>query len=161
MTLYEIQADMLDVLSEVEEQGGEITEEQEARLDALSLSRNEKIENWVKYLKNLASDEAGLTAEIDELSRRRDRLRRHRDYSKSSLSGLLGYGETWKKSPHSLSWRSSFSTEPRMPLEDMREIFVRISEKREFNKVAAKEFILSNGPIPEAEIVEKRTLQIK
>ena len=160
-TLYEINAELAGLLEEIAEAGGEITPEQEEALDSLSLSRDDKVENWVKYLKNLRADEEAFNAEIGELEKRRARLRKQAEWSKGRLGALLGGpGTAWRRGPHKLSWKRTEATEPLVPLSDMREIFVRITEKREFNKSAAKDYIKANGPIPEAEVVERYHLQI-
>jgi uncharacterized protein YhaN len=161
-SLYEIQAELGALLEEIAEAGGEITPEQEEALDSLNLSRDVKLENWIKYLRNLKALEAGIDAEIGALEKKRASLRRHAEWSKGRLGALLGGpGSKWRGAPgFSLSWKRTEATEPLMPLESMREIFLRIVEKREFNRTSAKDYIKANGPIPEAEIVERYHLQI-
>lgn len=161
MNLYSIQADMMGLLEEIAEAGGEITPVQEEALEALTLSRDEKLTNWIKYLRNAKALEEALEAEIAVLEAKRASLRKHTDWSKARLGVLLGGpGTTWSNGAFKLSWRRTEATEPRLPVEAMREIFVRVTERREFNRTAAKDFIKANGPIPEAEIVERYSLQI-
>jgi len=160
-TLYDLQADMALLLAEIEEAGGEITPEQEEALEALNLSRDAKLTNWVKYLKNLDADMASLEVEIDRLKHRLEQKEQQADRAKERLGLVLGEGTNWSCPIASLSWRKSTAVEPRLPLEAMREMFVRVTERREFNKSAAKAYILGNGEIPEAVLIERLHLQVK
>jgi len=160
-SFYEIQNDLALLLEEIEQQGGEINEEQEARLDALNLSRDDKLNNWCRYLENMKLTELALSAAIDDLREKKQRAQRMHERSKEQLSRLLGTGNKWTNGVHSLSWRKSTRCIPMMPLEQMREVFVRVKETREFNREAATTFIKQNGEIPEAVLVESTNLQIK
>lgn len=158
---YTIQNDLALLLAEIDEQGGEISEEQEARLDALQLSRDEKLANWCKYLKNCDLTEAALSELIDELQYKRTRVRAMKARSLEQLGKLLGAGVKWTNGVSSLSWRKSVRCVPLVPLEQMREVFVRVTESRAFNKEAATQYIKEHGEIPEAVMVESQNLQVK
>jgi len=160
-TLYSIQADMAAILLEVEEAGGEITPEQEAALDALNLSREQKLSNWVRYLRNMDADLQVLEVEIDRLKQRLEQKADQADRAKERLGLVLGLGNNWTDGIFSLTWRKSAAVEARLPLEAMREAFVRVTERREFNKAAAKDYIRQHGDIPEAVVVERWHLQVK
>ena len=160
-TFYEIQNDLALLLEEIEQQGGEINEEQEYRLDALNLSRDEKLSNWCRYLENMRLTELALSAAIEELREKKQRAQSMRERSKEQLSRLLGEGNKWTNGVNALSWRKSTRCVPMIPLDEMREVFVRIKETREFNREAATDYIKKNGEIPEAVLVESFNLQIK
>ena len=160
-TFYEIQNDLALLLEEIEQQGGEITEEQEHQLDALNLSRDDKLSNWCRYLENMKLTELALSAAIDDLREKKQRAQRMHETSKEQLSRLLGTGNKWTNGVSSLSWRKSTRCVPMMGVEHMREIFVRVKETREFNREYATEYIKTVGEIPEAVLVESMNLQVK
>ena len=160
-TFYEIQNDLALLLEQIEQQGGEINEEQERQFDELNLSRDEKLSNWCRYLENMRLTELALTAAIDELREKKQRTQTMRERSKEQLARLLGAGNKWTDGVRSLSWRRSTRCIPRMGVEHMREMFVRVKESREFNKEYATEYIKTVSEIPEAVLVETLNLQIR
>jgi hypothetical protein len=165
-SFYEIQNDLALLLEEIEQQGGEINEEQEQRLDALNLSRDDKLSNWCRYLENMKLTELALSAAIDDLREKKQRAQKMHERSKEQLSRLLGadtqrVGYKWSDGVRTLSWRKSTRCIPMIPLEQMREAFVRVRETRDFNREYATQFIKENGEIPEAVLVEGMNLQIK
>lgn len=160
-SFYDIQNDLALLLEEIEQQGGEINEEQERRLDELNLSRDDKLNNWCRYLENMKLTELALSAAIDDLREKKQRAQRMHERSKEQLARLLGVGNRWTNGVSSLSWRKSTRCVPLIPLESMREAFIRIKEVREFNREYATQFIKENGEIPEAVLVESFNLQVK
>jgi hypothetical protein len=160
-SFYEIQNDLALLLEEIEQQGGEINEEQEQRLDALNLSRDDKLSNWCRYLENMKLTELALSAAIDDLREKKQRAQRMHERSKEQLARLLGVGNRWTNGVSSLSWRKSTRCVPLVPLESMRECFVRVTESKTFNKEYATQFIKEHGTIEEATLIEQQNLVIK
>ena len=74
MTLYEIDEEIQELLSEVDPETGELITDY-AALDALLMEREAKIENIVLFIKNLSSDVRELKAEESALAERREKAR--------------------------------------------------------------------------------------
>ena len=66
MNLYKIETEILEC---IDEETGEIFDEE--RFAKLQLSREEKIENTVLWIKNLKSDNVALKSEEEALAKRR------------------------------------------------------------------------------------------
>ena len=106
MTLYEIDAKIREILEKsIDEETGEILDVGD-ELDALQMSREEKIENTALYIKHLEALAASIKAEEDALAARRkareNRAERLREYLMYSLCG-----ETWESAKVNISYRSS------------------------------------------------------
>ena len=162
MTLYEIDSQMQGILDAIEAEGGEITPEQEYALQWLGLSRAEKLTNWWKYLRNLEAYEVSIDREIEYLKARKQKVRGWQDRAERHIKLWLPAGRgNWSDGVHSLNWLRSERAEPCMPVEQMREMFIRVKETHEFNKDFAKRYIKENGEVAEAKIVEHWSLQVK
>lgn len=89
--LYEINQQLDELLSrlEVDEETGEVTEEQldlMAEIDRLQMERQSLLEYLAKKVLNLRSEQAGLKAEEERLKKRRDKLAS----AETSIMGVLG-----------------------------------------------------------------------
>ena len=106
MTLYEICKELKEFEFEIDEETGEILNEDE--LDRLELSKNEKIENICLYIKNLRSEAEALKLEKDRFDAREKSARNKAERLASYLQRMLD-GETYKSLRAEVSYRKSES----------------------------------------------------
>ncbi len=109
MRLYEINAELDRLLSQVDEDTGELLVDEEA-LEALTLARDEKIEGCALAIKNYDSDIAAIKAEEDALKKRRETLTNQRDWAKKYLDFNLR-GEKFESPRCVVSYRKSESVQ--------------------------------------------------
>lgn len=84
-SLYQLSTDFQAIYDELAENGGEITPEIEAKLDALALPFNQKVNGISCWMKNLEGREVALDAEISRLQARKKATENHRERLKSYL----------------------------------------------------------------------------
>lgn len=109
--LYEIAIDLENLFAKIESQGGEILPEDEKALDALTLSKEEKVENTIKYIRNLESDVEALENEIRKLQTKKSAIENQVKSRKEYLGFNIGKGLSFKTPLFKCSWRESPSVE--------------------------------------------------
>ena len=117
MTLYEINAQFVEAIELYENGVDEVvdTETGEVRsladvLNELHISREEKIENTVRYIKNLRADSESATAEAANLIERADRFDKKAEQLESYLLSQLGACKKLETPLYTLKVRVSKST---------------------------------------------------
>ena len=160
MTLYEIDAKIREILEKsIDEETGEILDMGD-ELDALQMSREEKIENTALYIKHLEALAASIKAEEDALAARRkareNRAERLRDY----LLYALG-GEKWESAKVSISYRGSSAVvvnEEKLPEE-----YFKTTTKTETkpDKKLLKKALDAGETIPGAYIEQRKKVVIE
>lgn len=85
--LYEITSDLRDITHELQENGGELTEELAARLDAAEGQFAAKAERVLYAIRNLESEEAVLRAQADVFA---EEARRYAERAKARSSASTG-----------------------------------------------------------------------
>lgn len=110
MTLYEINAE-LDALiaNSIDPETGELIIDPE-QIDALSMERDEKIENIGCYIKNLKAEAAALDAEIKNLTARKDAAKKKAERLTNYLKDNLN-GEKFQTAKVVISYRNSTAVE--------------------------------------------------
>ena len=157
--LYEINADLEQLLSQVDEETGEILFDPEA-LDALMMERTEKLEGVACLYKNYAAEAAAIQAEEKTLAERRQRLEKQCDGLKKYLANAL-QGEKFETAKVQIGYRKSVAVE----IDD--EIFFKRPPKdfvkivRSADKTAIKAALKSGMKIKGASLVERQNMSIK
>ena len=158
--LYEIDADLEQLLTQVDEETGELLIDPVA-LDALTLERTEKLEGMALLVKNWAAEAAAIKAEEDALKERRQRLEKHSARLTQRLQDVLA-GEKLETPRVAVTWRKSKSVEIDEAVfwENPAEAFIRYKEP-EVNKTAVTAALKDGGIVPGAKLVEKLNMTIK
>lgn len=164
MTLYEINEQIAALVDE----NGEITDFE--ALDALTVAREEKIENIGCFIKNLTADVEAIKAEKANLEARikikENKIAQLKDYLAYTLAG-----QPFETAKVKISWRKSQSTvisdkaallEWAKDHKDMAEAFISYPEPEAKISLTELKNAINNGTeIPFVEIVEKNGAQIK
>ena len=158
MTLYEIDQNIMSLLNE----DGEITDPE--AFDALQITRSEKLEGIACWIKNLNADIKAIKDEEERLKERRI----HLVNKVSSLSGYLEHalnGEKFSTPRVAISYRTSSAVEitDNVAFVDWAKSYdpSLIHIKAEPNKTAIKNALNGGMEIPLAQIVERKSMQVK
>ena len=158
MTLYEIDQNIMALIDE----DGMITDTE--AFDALQMSRTEKIEGIACWIKNLKSDAAAIKAEEDVLAERRRTIENKIKSLSEFLSNTLA-GQKFSTPRVSISYRTSKALE----IAD-NDTFVAWASmfnpsllriKRDPDKKAITDAINGGMDVPGAQIVERKSMQVK
>lgn len=162
MTLYEIDAGIQELLSEVDPETGELITDYEA-LDALLMERETKIENIVLFIKNLSSDVRELKAEEAALAERRKKAEKKAERLREYVSHALG-GERFQTPRCCVSFRKSTALELGEGFTEWAKAhantLLRYKEP-EPDKTAIKAALAGGTEIPDAKLVQNTTMTIK
>lgn len=158
MTLYEIDQNIMSLLNE----DGEITDPE--AFDALHITRSEKLEGIACWIKNLNADIKAIKDEEERLKERRI----HLVNKVSSLSGYLEHalnGEKFSTPRVAISYRTSSAVEitDNVAFVDWAKSYdpSLLHIKAEPNKTAIKNALNGGMEIPLAQIVERKSMQVK
>lgn len=158
MTLYEIDQNIMSLLNE----DGEITDPE--AFDALQITRSEKLEGIACWIKNLNADIKAIKDEEERLKERRI----HLVNKVSSLSGYLEHalnGEKFSTPRVAISYRTSSAVEitDNVAFVDWAKSYdpSLLHIKAEPNKTAIKTALNGGMEIPLAQIVERKSMQVK
>lgn len=161
-TLFEINAELAEILAlmqEESEETGEIPESLYARYTDLTLAKEEKTENLALYLLQLASDRDSIKAEEERLAQRRKRLERQAE----RLKGLLDYelaGKTFKTPLVSCRYRKSQRVDV-LDLASIPERYCRIETVKTPDKKAIKEAIKKGEEVQGVALIDAQNLSIQ
>ena len=166
ITLYDVDRDYNALLVEcresAEQNNGEIDPALAARLDAIEMQRDVKIENTLRYHKNENAVANMLMTEIDALQKRLSTHENNALWAKNYLAAIVKQEEKLEYGCGRISWRKSTSVNIMVPTgvlpkEYQREIPARI----EPDKAAIMAAIKIGKKVDGAELVEKHSIQIK
>nr|DAX06297.1 MAG TPA: resistance protein [Caudoviricetes sp.] len=162
MTLYEIDEEIQELLSEVDPETGELITDY-AALDALLMEREAKIENIVLFIKNLSSDVRELKAEEAALAERRKKAEKKAERLREYVSHALG-GERFQTPRCCVSFRKSTALELGEGFtewaKEHADTLLRYKEP-EPDKTAIKAALAGGAEIPNAKLVQNTTMTIK
>lgn len=162
MTLYEIDEEIQELLSETDPETGELITDYEA-LDALLMEREAKIENIVLFIKNLSSDVRELKAEEAALADRRKKVEKKAERLREYVSHALG-GERFQTPRCCVSFRKSTALELGEGFTEWAKehanTLLRYKEP-EPDKAAIKSALAGGAEIPDAKLVQNTTMTIK
>ena len=164
MTLYEINKEielaLLAIFDSEDPETGEVDEAAVHHLEDLNILKDEKIEAYGCYLKNLQAESEAIKAEEEALKARRKSLDRKFDRLKHYVSDMLA-GENWSKSSKvAFSFRSSDQTiiddESKLPAE-----FVKTKIETTPDKMGIKKAIKNGEAVPGAHLEKVSNMSIK
>jgi predicted nucleic acid-binding Zn-ribbon protein len=162
MTLYEIDEEIQELLSEVDPETGELITDY-AALDALLMEREAKIENIVLFIKNLSSDVRELKAEEAALAERRKKAEKKAERLREYVSHALG-GERFQTPRCCVSFRKSTALELGEGFtewaKEHADTLLRYKEP-EPDKTAIQAALAGGAEIPNAKLVQNTTMTIK
>ncbi|MSS64572.1 siphovirus Gp157 family protein [Velocimicrobium porci] len=156
MNLYEINAEILNCMDEVDEETGELLNWE--KLDALVMERDKKIEGIACWIKDLIAEGKALKEEKDSFAKRQKAAENKAEQLKKYLTNAL-QGEKFKTEKVAISWKKSESVEVK-DWKQLEDDYLRYKEP-EVDKTAVK-IALKNGlPLNGVRLVEKKNIQIK
>lgn len=160
MTLYEISQAYMDLLAEIEENEGELTDELLIKAEGVEQGFEQKAETYASIIKNLEADAAAIEAEEKRLSKRKIVKKNIANRMKERLSLVMQQcgKEKFETERHKISFWKSAS--------------VKILDEK---KIPAKYFKTTKTPIKSdiaaainagikirgAEIVNNKTIQVR
>lgn len=155
MNIYEIEQAIMDL---VDPETGEITDFD--ALDALSMARDEKIENIALWIKNLTAESKAIREEEKALAERRRAAETKADSLQRYLDRILD-GNKFSTPRVAISYRKSKAVE--IADEDT---FIKagaylILQEPKIDKKAISEALKNGTVIAGAELVERNNIQIK
>lgn len=159
--LYEIDAELEALLSNVDDETGELLIDPEA-IDALLMERTDKLEGVALSIKNITAEAAAIKAEEDALKKRREALEKKKDGLTQYLRQALA-GEKLETAKVAVTWRKSVQakiTDEARFWESPPLMFVRVKPP-EANIAAIRQALKDGGIVPGAELVENVTMSIK
>lgn len=157
MNLYEIEK---EIMSCVDMETGEIIDCE--KLDALTMERDQKIENIALWVKNLEADAKAYKEEKDSFAQKQKAAENKAKSLKEYLSRFLA-GTTYKSTKVNIGFRKSESVDV-FSLESLIEYgnadYLKYKEP-EADKTAIKAALKSGANIPGCVLVESNNIQIK
>ena len=163
MSLFQIDQAIEEVLSLVDPETGELTEEVEAKLDQLEVLRSQKIVNIGLYYKNLTSFAEACKAEEKAIAERRKQAERKALWLKAYLADTL-QGEKVKTPALAITYRKSMAVEETKDfnLKELEKNFpALIKVTKSVNKTEAKNMLKNGIGIKGLKLVERNNLVIK
>jgi len=158
VNLYEINQEIDRAIQNcIDPETGEILDDT-SELDALTLARDEKIENIACYIKNLKADAEAIRTEEKKLAERRKTCENRAEWLKKYLANNL-QGEKFKSPRVAVSWRRSQA----VVVEDiwkLPEDYLRYKDP-EPDKTAIKDAIKKGFDVEGAELVDNLSMVIK
>lgn len=160
-TLYELKGRQREIELELQH-----TDDVELRaalideLDCLNESIDDKLNAYCIVYRNIEGEKLALEKEIERLEHLYQRLSASTTSITSRLSKLLGEGNKWKNTLHSISWRKSSAVrvndEKLIPASYMREVLYYEPDRKQI-----LQDLKAGATIPGAEIEERQNLTIK
>lgn len=161
MTIYDIDARIAAILSQVDAETGEIPEEAFAELDELADARENKIENAACSYINYMAEAAAIREQEKILKGRRETLERQADSIKGYVERATA-GEPFKSPRVKVSYRKSTAVDVDDAIfwlnPDNR--FLR-QKQPDVDKTAIKDALKAGEIIPGAALVERTSMTIK
>lgn len=162
MTIYEIDQQIADILSQVDEETGEVMFDPAAIME-LQMERDRKCENLALAYKNMTAEAKAIKDEIDNLSKRLKTVQNEAERAKGFLELVLG-GEAFKTAKVVVSYRKTKAVEVTpdfLPWAmEHNQALLRVKAP-EPDKTALKKALDAGVEIPGAYIVEKKSTLIK
>lgn len=151
--LYEIDKDLMEC---VDAETGEIIDE--AKMEALEMEREQKIENLGLWVKDLQAEENMIHEEEKKLKERREHVKNKKESVKSYLTSVLA-GEKFKTGNLSISYRKSDSVAV-LDLRAVPQDLLKVAEPT-LDKAEAKKRLKAGEEIPGLELETKNNIQIR
>ena len=166
MKLFEINGKLRELWSKIEEQEGELLEEDIKAMEELELAKDEKLKGYGVIIRELDGDIAECKAELDRIKGISDRLKNRREWLVGILKGFMLENSIpkYESVEVTIGFRKSKSLEgAEQALIDgtlPKEFIVQtITEKPD--KTAITNFIKGGGTVEGCQLVEKENISIK
>lgn len=160
--LYQIMQEHINLITLLEENGGELTQEIEHSLQLTQEEFESKAVSYAFVVKSFEDTESLIDKEIDRLSVLKSRAEKRRELFKKNLSdAMLQFGvEKIKTATLLLSFRKSESVQI---IDESKVPFSYVEEKvtKSISKIKLKEDLKAGLKIPGVELVTNQNLQIK
>lgn len=163
MRLYDINKEIENTINDmfvnVDEETGEVRQEDIDKLNELQLQKEEKLENIGCYIKNLDAEAKALKGEEDALKKRRETIEKKSDRLKDYVASVLD-GEKFESTKVVFSFRKSDAVdivdESLIPEE-----YMRTTIKTAPDKDAIKKAIKAGNEVRGAFLVDKNNMSVK
>ena len=159
MNLYDIDLEYKEIQEIIEENEGIIPEDLEKKFEELCSDRTKKIENIIKFIKNLELYSKTAKNEAEKLQDKSKSAQKKADYFRNLLTIVLGEGNKWKSTIASVSWGSSSSVEI-IDEKLIPENYVQKVVEEKIDKIAIKAAINSNIDVPGAKLNTSKYIKI-
>lgn len=161
MTLYDIADELLNLQKlEVDEETGEIDLKIEEEIERLNFTKDKKIVNIWKLLKNWKGELDIFDSEIKRLSKRKATLTKYSDRLKSYVQQFLEPGKEWKSKDDVAWFKWRKSTACNVYAENLINDKYMITTKRP-DLIEIKSQLKSGEEIDGVELITKQNLVIK
>lgn len=158
LSLYEINKQIAEFRYDIDEETGEILNFDE--LEALNITRDEKIESLLLYVKSLRAEVSAIKSEEKSLEERRKAKENLADRIEEYAAANL-HGKPFETARIRVSWRKSSSVEI-LNADAVPERFLDIQIVRKPMKSEIKKYLdNTDEEVPWARINEKNNIQIK
>lgn len=160
MNIYEIDAEISRILSQVDE-NGELPESAVNELIQLQTDRDTKVENAACMVINMTAEAKAIKEQETALAARRKSIENH----VASIKKYLEYatdGNAFSSPRVQVKWSKSTAVEidPDLFWKNPAEMFLRRKDP-EIDKTAIKQVLKDGGIVAGATLVERRNIQIK
>lgn len=160
MRLYEISEELQKLFIKIENQGGELLPEDEAAWESLKLSKEEKVENTIKYIRNLESDSEALDNEIKRLQQKKSSLDNQIKNKKDYLGFNIGKGMTFKTPLFKCWWKECASVDV-VNEEKIPDWYKKEETVISIDKKLIMQELKEEKEVPGARLIVNQHLQIK
>jgi hypothetical protein len=164
MTLYEIDNEIsnLFVLAQeaFEKKEDEHFEWLEQEFKRLKITKEKKITNTIKYIKNLECLNDGIKKEKESFDKRMKSNENKIKSSKLYLGKIIGFGNKYEDVNNKISWRKSESVEI-INFEQLEDAYINHKQTWTPDKNAIKEDLKKGIKVKGAVLKEKNNIQIK
>lgn len=160
MTLYEIAQEMATL---IDPETGELRDYE--AFEALSMAREEKIDNMAKWVLDLEAEAKMVKERADELTKRAQSAKKKAERLREYLQEFLG-GEKRKTADYTIGYRRTEAVE----ITDEDRAVAWLMEHRDdaltyqqpkISKTAVKELLKAGENVPGAELVERQSMSIR
>lgn len=161
MTIYEIDS---QIMALVDHETGEVADLE--TLEALSMARDQKLENMACWIKNMKTDSAGIAAEIKALQERKKAVDARRERISKLLQDALA-GQKFESARCSVSYRRSKAVvvDDEAAATDWLTANGQVGCVRirapEVDKTLLKALLMSGTKVPGCSVVERQNMTIK
>lgn len=162
MTLYEINDRMKRLLDAgdgmaVDAETGEVFDE--AAIEALDMARHDKIDNIIRFWKNIGAEADALEAEAKKLSARAKALRNKEDWLEGYLTRHMAPGEKFDSTAGAVRWRKSQAVSIDVPLEQLPQEYIKVSFAPKTADIRKE--LTAGRDVPGAHLETRMNIQIK
>lgn len=170
LKLYELNNDIDIIYNDVANQGGEITPDQEVKLELLEFTREAKLRSCAARVENMEEECGEIRDQIrrfeDKVSQLYFRLEQREKRKAGFLQYIgaqLGVGTNWSDALFSFSWHKADSVivDPTVDVKKLPEQFITYKETYKPNKIALRKAIKKGESFEGITLEESWTLNLQ